>query len=183
MNKRRRAITLIEVLTVMAVLSAVFSLILTALFTIQKSNRTFTAGVQQVIQQQRFITQLRNDAHQAQQARVQQPESDLPAATRVTLTVDTDQVVEYELHADRIERRLRNADEMLHHDSFHLSPVLQQGWTIDTSRDLPLLSLQLHQFGPIPIDQQRMIPLQVDTAVGINQARTKSSPSTLPRDE
>ena len=68
MNTRRKAFTLVELLTVMTVFSAIFATVMLTLYAMQKTSRGFSEGIATSAQQQRFDTQLRVDAHQSQDA-------------------------------------------------------------------------------------------------------------------
>ena len=72
MNARRKAFTLIELLAVMTVFSAIFGTVMLTLYAMQKTSRGFTDGIATSAQQQRFVNQLRVDAHQARETELKQ---------------------------------------------------------------------------------------------------------------
>jgi len=168
MNARRKAFTLVELLTVMTVFSAIFGTVMLTLYAMQKTSRGFSEGIATSAQQQRFDTQLRVDAHQSREAELKKANSEDTAPTLLELTLSDNQVVKYQLYEDRIERQAFASGNVVHHEFFSVSPVLGQGWSLDQVRPFPLLSVQLNQNSGNGSDTgPTLIPIRVDAAVRI----------------
>ncbi len=178
MNAKRRAFTLIELLAAMAVLSVIFATMLLTLYAMQKTSHGFTDAIAATTQQQRFTIQLRTDAHQAQNATLQPADSDETASTVLEMTFADDEIVEYRLNEDQIERRMRSGATVVHQESYSVSPVLETGWSLDNTRPTPMLTVHLHQnagngSGRTPT----LIPLTVAAALRISTVSTTTATS------
>ena len=178
MNARRKAFTLVELLTVMTVFSAIFGTVMLTLYAMQKTSRGFTDGIATSAQQQRFDTQLRVDAHQSRDAELKANPGDA-APTLLELTLSDNQVVKYQLYEDRIERQAFSLGNVVHQELYSVSPVLNQGWSLDDKRPFPLLSVQLNQNAGHGSDTSpTLIPIRVDAAVRIAASSETASPET-----
>ncbi len=176
MRTQRKAFTLIEVITALTVLSTIFGTMLLTLHAMQKTSRGFTEGLTATTQQQRFVTQLRRDAHQAQKAVLKRVDPDDTKDLLLELTLANGQVVEYRLFASQIERHIRSSEAIVAQDSYHVAPVLDKGWSLDTSRPFPLLTLYLNQIsGRGATVAPTLIPLRINAALRISTAPTSAA--------
>ena len=182
MNTRRKAFTLIELLAVMTVFSAIFGTVMLTLHAMQKTSRGFSQGLAASAQLQRFATQLRSDAHQASDAELKLADPENTATTLLELTLTDKQVVTYQLYEDRIERRAISDGTIVHQDSFSVSPVRDQGWSLDEKRPSPLLTVHLNRNAGNGSDTvPTLIPIRVDAALRIaTLSATTTSSSTTP---
>jgi prepilin-type N-terminal cleavage/methylation domain-containing protein len=180
MRARRKAFTLIELMTVLTVMSAIFGTMLLTLYAMQKTSHQFTDGIAAAAQQQRFAGQLRVDAHQAKEASIRRARPGDPAATILKLTLADDQTVEYRLFEDGIERRANPGEATVQQESFSARPVLDKGWSLDETRPSPLLTVYLNQNAGTGSDTTpTLIPMRVDAALGVStwSGATAASPA------
>ncbi len=142
MRSIRRGFTLVEMLAVMAVFSVTMSTIVLTLHALQKAGDRAHANVSAGVELDRFATQLRADAHAARTFALSPTEPPRVAASVLTLTLPDQQIVEYQLSSDQIQRRVRSGDVDQHHESYRVRPVLEKGWTVTVTRTLPRRSLR-----------------------------------------
>ncbi|MFW6171985.1 MAG: prepilin-type N-terminal cleavage/methylation domain-containing protein [Planctomycetota bacterium] len=176
MKRQHTAFTLVEMLAVMTVLSAILGTWILTLHAMRKTGFQFTDGMDAATQRRRFAVQFRNDTHQARAATIKRVDQDEPAATVLELTCPDDRVVEYRLHADRIQRRNRSGDAIVSQESFRMAPVLEEGWSTDETRPHPLLSVYLDQGPGVGANETRTLhPVLVRAAVGVGRAPLSNS--------
>ena len=135
---------------------------------LQKTGHHVRANMDIGIQQGRFAHQFRTDAH-ATQAFAASPSDNADAASTVLqLTLPDQQIVEYRLQADRIERLVRSGDTVRQRESYRVRPVLPKGWTIVTSGSQPLVTVYLQrQLAGIPDTYHSLPPWRVDAVLGL----------------
>ena len=104
MRSIRRGFTLVEMLAVMAVFSVTMSVIILTLHALQKAGDRAHANMSAGVELDRFATQLRTDAHAARTFTLSPTEPANSAASVLTLTLPDQQIVEYQLTADQIQR-------------------------------------------------------------------------------
>ena len=182
MRARREAFTLVELLTALTVFSTILGTMMLTLHAMRTTSRGFTQGIAAATQQERFATQLRLDTHQARNGVLKRARLEETADTLLQLTLADSRIVEYRLFEDRIERRARSGEAIVHRDSFVVSPLLDKGWSLDESRPFPLLTVQLNQIaahgsGTAPT----LSPVRVNAALRISTLpTTTASSSTTP---
>lgn len=180
MKRPRAAFTLVEMLAVMFVLSAILGTWILTLHAMRKTGFQFTDGMDAAAQRRRFAVQFRNDTHQARGATVKRVDQDEPAATVLELTFPDDRVVEYRLREDRIQRRNRSRDAIVSQESFRMAPVLEQGWSMDETRPFPLLSVYLDQGPGVGANETPTLrPVLVRAAVGVCMSPLSNSVSAV----
>jgi prepilin-type N-terminal cleavage/methylation domain-containing protein len=168
MRSLRRGHSLIELLAVLAVFSVTLSTIVLTLHALQKTGDHVRANMDIGIQEGRFAHQFRTDAH-ATRAFVASPADSADASSTVLqLTLPDQQIVEYRLQANRIERLVRSGDAVQQRESYRVRPVLQQGWAIVTSGSQPLVTVYLQrQLEGIPDTYHSLPPWRVDAVLGL----------------
>ena len=172
----------------MLAVMSVFSLTLTAIIVSRSTGcrsrgRLRAPPVHSGVQQGRFAHQLRTDAHAAQSAVTRRPALvTLPPAV-LQLTLPDQQTIEYRLHADRIERLVRNGDTLQHRESYRVVPVVPQGWTDGHDRcataghRLPATTARQ----PARAFRADVPPWRVDAALGlVNSENIKPTAESVP---
>ncbi|MHB0956957.1 MAG: PulJ/GspJ family protein [Pirellulaceae bacterium] len=184
MRSIRRAFTLVELLAVMAIFSVTMSIIALTLHGLQRAGDRVQASVGAGIELDRFAMQLREDTHAAREfalsapepadsaaevsaAEVVEPQSASSSASTLTLTLPGQQIVEYRLSSDRIQRRVNTGDVDLHRESYRLRPVLEKGWTLAADTSGPLITVHLHLASGPGNHPDPLAPLSVQCAVGL----------------
>jgi type II secretory pathway component PulJ len=158
---------LIEMLAVMAVFSVTLSVIILTLHALQKAGDRAHANVSAGVELDRFATQLRADAHAARTFALSPTEPAQSAASVLTLTLPDQQIVEYQLTSDQIQRRVRSGDVDQHHESYRLLPVLEKGWTLNANSFAPLITINLQPAQSRGNHPRGLAPLNVHAAVGL----------------
>jgi hypothetical protein len=156
----------------MTVLAAIFGTVLMTIYALQTSSRGMTESLADTVQQRRFATQLRTDAHAARGVELAVSEGQDQKETKALLTLDMDdgQQIVYQLKGEEIERQIRSSQSTVHRESYYVSPVVETGWTIDRARAKPLLSVHLHRHSGPGEDAGITLPsMRVDAAVGLNR--------------
>lgn len=165
LRSRRRAFTLIETVTALTVMSAIFGTMVLTLHVMQKSSQGLTDGMNVSAQQQRFAMQLRRDARQALSATTSREANDGPAQA-LELSLADGRSVKYRMSADGIDRHVMSGQSIVHRDSFAVSPVLDNGWAVDTERTAPLVTVHLHRDAGIGTQTNpTLVPLQLVVAL------------------
>jgi hypothetical protein len=155
-------------LAVMAVFSVTMSVIILTLHALQKAGDRAHANVSTGVELDRFATQLRTDAHAARTFTLNPTEPAQSAASVLTLTLPDQQIVEYQLTADRIQRLVRSGDVDQHRESYHVRPVLEKGWTVDAKvPSAPLITISLQPAQDRSSHPRGLAPLNVHAAVGL----------------
>jgi prepilin-type N-terminal cleavage/methylation domain-containing protein len=167
MRSIRRGFTLVEMLAVMAVFSVTMSVIILTLHALQKAGDRAHANVSAGVELDRFATQLRADAHAARTCTLSPTEPAQSAASVLTLTLPDQQIVEYQLTSDQIQRLVRSGDVDQHHESYHVRPVLEKGWTVNANSSAPLLTINLQPAQSHGNHPRGLAPLNVNAAVGL----------------
>ena len=174
MSSRRKAFTLVELLVVMTVVTAIFGAMLATLHAMQKTSVKITDRTAATAQQQRFAVQLRSDAHQANRATVRKSDDKDTQETILKLLMANNQTVEYRLGTDRIARRVLSGNSTTHQETFAVRPVVEDGWVLDQQR--PLVSVHLHQTshgGPKTLEA-----LQVKAALRVSVSDSSNGEAT-----
>ena len=169
MRSIRRGYTLVEMLAVMAIFSVTMSVIILTLHALQKAGDRAHANVTAGVELDRFVTQLRADAHAARTFALSPTEPAQSAASVLTLTLPDQQIVAYELTSDRIQRLVRSGDVVQHHESYRVRPVLEKGWTVNVIKNpsAPLISINLQPSRSRGNHPRGLAPLNVHAAVGL----------------
>jgi prepilin-type N-terminal cleavage/methylation domain-containing protein len=167
MRSIRKGFTLVEMLAVMAVFSVTLSTIVLTLHALQKAGNRAHASVSAGVELDRFATQLRSDAHAARTCTLSPTEPANIAANVLTLTLPAEQIVEYLLSADQIQRRVRSGDVDQHHESYRVQPLLEKGWTLTANTSAPLVTINLQPAKARGNHPRGLAPLSVHAAVGL----------------
>ncbi len=168
MKNRRPAFTLIEMLVALAVFSAVFGTVSLSLFAMFRSSQRLSDAVSAIAQQQRFASQLRNDAHVAATARAISPHEPGSRATTLELSWPDGRSVHYRLEQQHIERELRAGDASVAVDSFSVVPDSAGGWNVEPRGSSALVTINLLTRAPgDPAAVQNGRPVPVQAAVGL----------------
>ena len=166
MNSRRKAFTLVELLVVMTVITAIFGVMLLTLHAMQKTSVKITDRTAEAAQQQRFAIQLRSDAHQADKASVRKADDKETADTILKLSLANDQFVEYRLTKDQVERRVLSGNSTEHQEAFTVLPDVESGWVLDQQR--PLVSVHLLQNSDGSTNTLTLEAIQVKAALRVS---------------
>jgi prepilin-type N-terminal cleavage/methylation domain-containing protein len=169
MRSIRRGFTLVEMLAVMTVFSVTMSVIILTLHALQKAGDRAHANVSAGVELDRFATQLRADAHAARTFTLSPTEPAHSAASVLTLTLPDQQIVEYQLTSDQIQRLVRSGDVDQHRESYRVRPVLGKGWAVNVIKDpsAPLITINLQPAQSRGNHPRGLAPLNVNAAVGL----------------
>jgi len=167
MRSIRRGFTLVEMLAVMAVFSVTLSTIVLTLHALQKAGDRAHSNVSAGVELDRFTAQFRTDAHAARTFTVSPTEPANSAAHVLALTLPNEQIVEYQLSADQILRRVRSGDVDQHRESYRVQPLLEQGWTVTANTSSPLVTINLQPAKDRGNHPRGLAPLSVHAAVGL----------------
>jgi len=171
--RSRRGYSLIELLAAVAGFSVTFATIVQTLHGLQRGADRAHTGLGNGTQQIRFARQLRADAHLAQ-VFVTSPAPDTghpDAVLRLTLLDEQrdEQIVEYSLRANCIERLVRRADAVRQRESYQVCPAAPHSWSIVASGSRPLVTICLQQpLASAPRAASHDVPpLRVDAVLGL----------------
>ncbi len=179
MRVHRKAFTLIEMLVVMGVFSALFGTVTLSLYAMFRTSDGLSEAVSEVVQQQRFAAQLRRDAHEALAAQVTSPQESPIAATLLRLSLADGRWFEYRLQETRIERHVRKGDAVLSIDSYSVWPVIDRGWILSDPTSGSLLTVYLHrQAGSVTSAKPQLPPLPVKAALSVACLRPGTDPQS-----
>ncbi|MHB8969848.1 MAG: prepilin-type N-terminal cleavage/methylation domain-containing protein [Pirellulaceae bacterium] len=167
MRSIRKGFTLVEMLAVMAVFSVTLSTIVLTLHALQKTGDRAHANISAGVELDRFATQFRSDAHAARTFTVSPTEPPNSEAHVLALTLPNEQIIEYQLSADQILRRVRAGDVDQHRESYRVRPVLERGWTVTANASAPLVTINLQPAQDRGNHPRGLAPLSVQAAVGL----------------
>ena len=133
---------LVETSVIIVLTSAALTFVAVALQGLYRVDHRIRDELWGVTARQRLATQLRNDAHQALAAEIDESDqTDAPTTLRLTLSEQT--AVEYLAFKQRVVRRKLVAGEVQHRDAFEMPMEIEAAWSIEQDRATPLISLTL----------------------------------------
>ncbi len=139
MNRARRGYSLIELLVVLSILGTIWATMVLALHTLYRTDAKLRDELNQAHSLDRFIAQLRLDAHDSMTAAIT---DDGDAATTLTLSNGESQSIQYSISNDGIERLVRDGDTINHRESYHLPGITHATWN-GPEADSRLMKLRL----------------------------------------
>jgi len=169
MRSRRRGTTLAECLIVITMIATVLGTISLALDSLYQADRRVRDTLAQERSLDRFVAQLRSDAHQAVSASVERPSSETDPVTELRLELPGEETIQYTIHAQNIERVVRNNDSV-HHREAYLLPASTSGWQVKEDSKTPIVSLVLAVNDERHADE-RLVPREYRVNAAVNLIR------------
>jgi hypothetical protein len=179
MKRRRCGYSLIECLTVFALISVTMGTVAAVLHILNRTNAMVRDETMNERNLERIVTQLRQDAHEAESATVIPSDSDDPLLTQLQLDLPDGRSIRYVLLEERVERTVTRGDETDHRETYRIPQMTSAEWTLDEDRAVPLVSLvmDLRATGGTQVTATTS-PLQIDAAINLLHARV-SQPETV----
>jgi prepilin-type N-terminal cleavage/methylation domain-containing protein len=142
MKSRRRGYSLVECLVVISLIGGILGTVATTLSALYRTDQGMREALTYDRALDRFIVQLRSDAHQAVSATVGKAGDGAAAANQLLLALQDGRSIRYTLHAQRAERVVRRDQTVEHTESYPVvsSPV---AWQLREDRASPIVSLVL----------------------------------------
>lgn len=167
MRSRRRGTTLAECLIVITMVATVMGTVSLALHSLFQADRRARDTLAQERSLDRFVAQLRSDAHQAVSAKVDKPSSETDPVTDLRFVLPEGETIQYTIHAENIERVVRRNDSVQHRESY-LLPASTSGWQVREDGTTPIVSLVL-ALNDERHAHERLVPREyrVDAAVNL----------------
>lgn len=140
MRSRRRGYTLAECLIVITLIATTMGTVALTLHALCRADRCMRDTVAYERSLDRFVAQLRSDAHQAVSATIAEPSSEADPATELRFALSGEQVIQYMVQAQNIERVVRRAQTIQHRETYPL-PASSTGWQLREDGASPIVSL------------------------------------------
>ncbi len=115
MNRKRTAVTLIEVTMTLTILSVVWLAITTTIYTLHRADHRVRDALQAERSVDQFAMRLRSDAHSAIDVTLRTNEDD---SEQLRLSVSANREVHYRFTDGLIQRTIIEANKSIGHDSF-----------------------------------------------------------------
>ena len=166
--RRRRGLSLVEMMVVIAIGSAIIGLVGVCLQGLYRAERR----TRQQMTQREALTQLglrfRSDAHEA--ARVERTEPAKPGgAVRLVLTAQDGRTVTYQADGGQVERTVERGGQVVHHDAFRL-PGVRVAWELKSAGDQVLAAaVILHAPEPSVATGETDYEERLEARVGLHQ--------------
>lgn len=175
MRSHRRGYTLVECLIVIVLVATVMGTVSLTLHSLYRADRCVRDAVAHERSLDRFVAQLRSDAHQAVSATIEQPASEADPPTGLQLRLPGEQTIQYAVGKRNIERVVLRGDAVQHRETYPL-PASTPGWQLREDGPLPIVSLVLQMNGEGRADGQ-LVPREyrVAAAVSLIEAPLRSS--------
>lgn len=170
--KRRRGYTLIEAISAIAMVGTVMGSLSLGLHRMFLAQRRISDNFVLVSDMDRLARQLRTDAHAADMAsvdgRADEEDADEGNDVCLALTLNAGGQVEYRIQENRIVRLLQQAGDVVHRETYRLSPAARAAWEVSGEQPAKIISLVLT---PIPQEDPRttasVVIRRVDAALGV----------------
>jgi prepilin-type N-terminal cleavage/methylation domain-containing protein len=143
---RRRAFTLVEMLTVMTISSAILGLAVALLVTLLRAETVAREQVGHAARINRLAAQFRRDAHAAHRVVADKNGNNTPVGVRFELTAD--RAVTYAPGDAEIVRTQWEGNRARSRDSFDLGPESKVSWSLPPGVDPGIVSLRIELPGP-----------------------------------
>lgn len=137
--KHRSGYTLIEALTVISILGATLVPVTATIHVLYQTDHRLQDGLVRDSSVERLGEQLRMDAHQATDARV---DAGMPTAS-LQLTTSNQQTIRYSVVGDGVERTVFQGDERKHTELYRLRGTATLDWKLEQSDESNLIVLDL----------------------------------------
>lgn len=172
MRLRRRAYTLIELLTAMILLGAAWATVALALHALYRAESRMRTKVSSTNSIDRLASRLRSDAHASDAASIERDGE----SSALLLSRPGDRILRYGVVADGIERRALSGDALEHRDVFQL-PDREVQWTIEDRNGAQIVTLELR----LP-DTRRKVDsrYEIKAAVAMMRELTTASEESQP---
>jgi prepilin-type N-terminal cleavage/methylation domain-containing protein len=177
MKSPQRGFTLVELLAVLAVFSVTLGTAVMTLHALLLSGARARDSMDASIQLTRFAAQLRTDTHTAVAITAVPTENAGGNPVVLHVQLPKEQLVEYRLHADGIQRVVRSGTSDVRLEFYRLRPLVERGWQIAPVGSSTVASVCLR-----PLcnggrrDDHALPPLRVDAAVRMITHTLSTSP-------
>lgn len=171
----RRGFSLIELLAVLTVASAVFTAIGVAMYGLHRTQRTVEDEMHTAVALSAFAQRLREDAHAANDfalAGAEAEDGGEPAEPTLRLVFADGRSVEYRYHAEsaRIRRRVIEGEKTTHGDSFALPPDSEVRWSATDEGEAPVMAVLVERpVGAGPPEHRGRRVVRIEAAVGLTR--------------
>ena len=167
MRSHRRGYSLAECLIVITLIATTMGTVALTLHALYRADRRVRDTVAHERSLDRFVAQLRADAHQAVSATIGEPSSETDPATELQLELRGEQTIQYNVQAQNIERTVRRGDTVQHRETYPM-PASSAGWQLRKDGASPIVSLVLElnatgQANELLVQRK----YRVDAAVGL----------------
>ena len=165
--KRRRGYTLIEAINAIALVGIVMGSLCLGLHRMFLAQRRISDNFVLVSDMDRLARQLRTDAHTAGAASVD-GRADEGNDVCLTLTLNAGRQVEYQIQEHRIVRLLLQAEDVVHRETYRLSPAARAAWEVSDKQPAKIISLVLTPLPQeVPGTVSPVVIRRVDAALGV----------------
>jgi prepilin-type N-terminal cleavage/methylation domain-containing protein len=166
MKHRRRGASLIEVMVVISITGIMISAAGVCLHGLYRIDQQVRETAVQRWAFHRLSLQLRMDAHAARQARLQ----DGGPGSQPTLRLDGpgQQSVEYRAEPEAIVRTVRQADQVLHTETYAIGRRTTVAWRVD-SEEVQAVCLELTQQAPEAREPSAVTHQRVQAVIGLHE--------------
>ena len=176
MKRRNRGYSLVELLAVLSVFSVILGTVMLTLHAMYRTNSQMRDNLDNVVQRERLAAQLRSDTHEALSAELAEADGQPGSMTVLRLALHHARTIEYHLHAEKIARRVLSGERVHQQETYRVVPVLEKGWSIDSQRPHPLISVYIQQRPVESADGHHgLVPIRLDAAIRIVPAAADPS--------
>jgi prepilin-type N-terminal cleavage/methylation domain-containing protein len=166
-RRRQRGMTLVEMLVVLSLMAVLLGFTGVCMHGMFRAQARLDDNTQRRASLERLGLQLRTDAHAALRARLQDDQD----TTVLVLTTADSREIEYRAEAADVDRTVRQADAVLHRDTFRMPGVAGIEWEVsDVQPQVVSLHVSVAERGG---KQATGASLGIESVVGLRSRRSQ----------
>jgi len=170
MRRDRQGTTLVELLVVISVCSVVISASGVLLHSMYRADKESRLAIESSAAVARLSLQFRRDAHAASEAELLNETNGKPVG--VAFRSSLQPKIEYRQQGRAVVRTAKQADQVVHMDSFGLPAGTEFIWTLEDGRT-PVAAIQIAHPARRGVRPAAMLPQRIEAVVGVVDQRSR----------